>query len=64
MVIDVQSNLVPNACAYQMSIKSTLVPDCVFLQTWQVSSLIQSFEDVAATLIDFFFFFCNLIFNL
>ena len=49
-----QSNLVPKAWANQMSVKIMSVPDCTFVPTWWVCSLISSSKDVTATLI----FYC------
>ena len=45
-----QSSLVPNAWANQLSVKIALVPDCVFVPTGWACSLISSFKDVTLTL--------------
>ena len=45
-----QSSLVPNAGANQMSVEITSVPNRVFMPTWWAHSLISSFKDAAATL--------------
>ena len=39
-----QSSLVPNAWANQMSTRITSVPDCVFIPTWWANSLLSSFS--------------------
>ena len=46
-----QSSLVLIAWASKISIKITLVPDRVFIPTWQMCSLTSSLKDVAATFI-------------